>query len=477
MHQIDHIKQLLDQLTPYSNYKIGIGITTHNRPDMLAKCIDAFNKFIPSNCTLVIVDDASTKPVLNANFRFETNAGIAKAKNKCLELLYKSGCEHFFLFDDDCWPKHKDWYLPYVNSSEPHLMYIFKDFSSGIKLNDNSIIYSDKKHIAYSHERGCMLYYKKICLETVGGMYEGFQKWGFEHGDLSNRIFMSGLTSFRFMDVVNSSELIYSHDEHNNNSGSTVVGKDRQLAVSANKPIYDSRKFSKVYEPFYKKENIFLTCYFANIKDTQRLQSFSKTSDQLQALIKSLKETRLIVLHDCLTDENTDKVEFVKVDTSINPYFQRWISYREYLMQNRHLYANVFCIDGTDVEILKDPDWDNIKDFIFTGDELEKLDNDSGWMRNNHKNSEIQAFLKEFGEKYQLLNAGVLGGSIDNVIEFTRAINDFYLLSDMSGDTTDMGAFNYIARTVFNEKLKYGREITTDFKSNTKNNYSWIKHK
>lgn len=474
----DQIKNLLDTIEDQPiHYKIGIGVTTRNRPDMLAECLLNIKKYFPANAELVIIDDCSSTPVKEATFRFDQNVGIAKAKNKCFELLYKLGCDHYFLFDDDCWPKKQDWFLPYVNSNEPHLMYIFKDFVSVQRLNDNSIIYSDSSHIAYSHERGCMLYYKKVCLDKVGGMFEGFNKWGFEHGDLSNRIFISGLTSFRFMDVKGSNELIYSYDEHNNNTGSTVMAKDKQIAISVNKPIYDSRKFSSKYEPFYKKDNIFLTCYFAGISDPQRQSSFKNNSDQLQQLITSLKDTKLIVLHDCLTDSDIDMVKFVKVETSINPYFQRWVSYRHFLIQNRHLYENVFCIDGTDVEILKEPNWNEIKDFIFVGDENENLDCSSGWMRNNHRNTEIQAFLRDFGHKYQLLNAGVIGGSVENIIEFTRALNDFYSLSDMTGDITDMGAFNYIARTVFNDRLKYGREITTDFKSNTKNTYSWIKHK
>ena len=112
MNTIDQIKLLLDSVNTSS--KIGIGITTHNRYDIFKKSYDEINRFLPSGAVLVVVDDASDTPVKEATFRFNENVGIAKAKNKCFELLYDSGCEHFFLFDDDCYPLVEDWYKPYM---------------------------------------------------------------------------------------------------------------------------------------------------------------------------------------------------------------------------------------------------------------------------------------------------------------------------------------------------------------------------
>src|SRR5690606_10124331 len=83
--------------------RIGVGITTHNRPEIFAKTLAEMRKHLPPGAKLVVVDDASKEPVAEADYRFEENAGIARAKNKCLELL--DGCEHIFLFDDDCYPR------------------------------------------------------------------------------------------------------------------------------------------------------------------------------------------------------------------------------------------------------------------------------------------------------------------------------------------------------------------------------------
>lgn len=104
---------------------IGIGVTTRNRPDALATTLKHLRTYLPPAAKLVIVDDASDKPVDDADHRFSENVGIAVAKNKCLELLYAAGCEHIFLFDNDTYPIADEWWKPYVDSPEPHLMWIF----------------------------------------------------------------------------------------------------------------------------------------------------------------------------------------------------------------------------------------------------------------------------------------------------------------------------------------------------------------
>src|SRR5690606_26252831 len=114
--------------------RIGIGITTRNRPDALRTALEHHHAHLPPGALLVIVDDASAEPVEDADWRSETQAGIPAAKNKCLELL--DGCEHVFLWDDDAWPIADDWWRPYVESPEPHLSYQFLDLAGPRKLND-----------------------------------------------------------------------------------------------------------------------------------------------------------------------------------------------------------------------------------------------------------------------------------------------------------------------------------------------------
>ena len=171
LSKIEELREEVSNMAQSS--RIWIAISTCNRYDTFKRCYDEVKRCAPPNSVIVVVDDASDKPVPEATFRFNQNVGIARAKNKCFELLYDEGCEHFFLFDDDCWPQREDWHVPYVESKEPHLNYIFGQFKAlnAPKLNDTPILYKDSKIVAYSHARGCMCYYKRVCLEKVGGMH------------------------------------------------------------------------------------------------------------------------------------------------------------------------------------------------------------------------------------------------------------------------------------------------------------------
>lgn len=479
------VKELERGFTSEITGKIGIAINSHNRPDMARKCREEIVKRMPDNSILVMVDDASDELVENIDYRFSKNVGIARAKNKSLELLYKAGCYHFFLFDDDTYPVCDDWYVPYCKSEQPHLMYIFRNFANGVPAGDCEEVFRDSEIVSFSHPRGCMLYFKRECLDIVGGMDLDFNRWGWEHVDLSDRIFNTGLTLFPYMDVLRNhsgNRMFYSDDEHTVNANSTLSRQERFDQVAKNKEIYLSKKGSRKYMPFYERENIFLTCYFSGVPDPQRGSGWAVDPSALYKLYDSvsLNSGKLVVIHDCfdamhLTEFTPDTVEFIYTETSLNPYFQRWVSYRDFLVKNRHYLDKVFCIDATDVEILNTPYWDEMGGALYVGDENTIVDN--GWLRGNHTGPEIEPLFEDYGQR-QLLNAGVIGGEVNLLIDFMRDILDFFLnLKNPSNHLTDMAVFNYVLREKYRGKIKSGREITTGFKQDERNNYTWIKHK
>lgn len=221
---------------------IGIGITTRNRNNILKRNLSFFYRFMPPNAKLVIVDDASNIPFPDATFRFDTQQGIAKAKNKCFDLL--QGCEHIFLFDDDCYPISKEWWIPYIANPEPHLMYIFDRFSNGQRLSDCTIIYYDEYSIGYTHPRGCMLYYDMKVLGAIARMDERFKIWGWEHVNLSDKIFNKHFTTARYLDVRDSERLIHSMDE-SLEIKSSVGKEERMLHFKDNQTLYNNMKYEK----------------------------------------------------------------------------------------------------------------------------------------------------------------------------------------------------------------------------------------
>lgn len=486
INKIEELKTLalLADVAP----SIGIGITTHNRFNIFSKTLDEIRRFVPANAKIVVVDDASETPNPEATYRFNKNVGIARAKNKCFELLYNAGCEHIFLFDDDCYPIVEDWHKPYIESQEPHLNYIFEEFRGGNKpaLNDTLLLYSDSKIRAYSHARGCMCYYKRVCLDVCGGMSPLFGRWGYEHPDLSNRIYNAGLTSFRYMDVPDSGKLFYSRDEHTGNADSTVQGEARMECITTNSKIYDSRKEITEYVEFREKQNIILTCLFTKVKDTQRANEapLKANVELLCPLIDSMKGQRLVVFTDSFSNSDDNNIQYINVETSLsNVYFQRWVSYYQYILQNKDSIDKIFIVDGTDVQMLNNPFPTMEEGKLYTGDEAERTGCD--WMKDHHPHNLIQAFIKQ-NENKVLLNAGLLGGDVETIISFLNKFLAFYFQS--VGDShfnankpdcgdTDMGLFNYIARTHFADRLVHGTQVNTVFKAEKANNVSWFKHK
>lgn len=198
--------------------RIGIAISTHNRAGVLSQALEHQFRHLPAGALVVVVDDGSQPPaVVPASvklIRRDKSLGIVASKNASLTALMDAGCEHLFLWDDDAWPISDGWWLPYIESPEPHLVYQFLDLAGARKLNDIAVLYRDDQHIAYTGQRGVMLYYHRSAIERVGGFDPIYGRGMYEHSDLALRIHNAGLTSWAFADVVGSEKLIHSLDEH-----------------------------------------------------------------------------------------------------------------------------------------------------------------------------------------------------------------------------------------------------------------------
>ncbi|MEG2267581.1 MAG: hypothetical protein RSC68_25050, partial [Acinetobacter sp.] len=180
--------------------RIGIAITTHNRADVLSRAIAQHQKYLPPSALVVVIDDGSTPAAVVPDgvklTRHEKALGIVASKNRSLEALVDAGCEHLFLWDDDAWPIADNWHVPYIESPEPHLAYQFKDLAGPKKLNDMAELYCDNKHVAYTGQRGVMLYYHRSAIEKVGGFDPIYGRGMYEHPDLALRIHNAGLTTW-----------------------------------------------------------------------------------------------------------------------------------------------------------------------------------------------------------------------------------------------------------------------------------------
>jgi len=215
-----------------------------------------------------------------------------------------------------------------------------------------------------------------------------------------------------------------------------------------------------------------LTAFFNKHKDTQRNVYWDADPKQLQPLIESIKNNKLIVFTDCLNELDTDKVQYKKVETTKSPYFERWFQYYQYLEQHPEL-DQVFCVDATDVVMLNDPFPKMQPSTIYVGDENEIVG--CWWSLEKHPAPFLQEFMKE--NKDTLLNIGLLGGDRSDIMNLISDFIDIYNQHDDLGET-DMAVFNYLLYTKYFPLLSHGEHVNTKFKKyETDNNKPWFRHK
>lgn len=217
--------------------RIGLGITTHNRYRVFLQSYLSWRFLLPANGKLVVVDDGSDFPVEEAHFRFDTPQGIATAKNKCLELLHD--CDVVFLADDDIYPTQAQWWNIYTEANLEHACFTF----------GRRVLNTKPRYIEFEKPCGCLLYLTRKAIDTVGGYDTTFHKYGYEHVNLSDRIFNNGLTPARYLDVPLSRSFFISLDERKAVE-SSVSKKDRIANIYHNKKLYEENYNSKQFIPY-----------------------------------------------------------------------------------------------------------------------------------------------------------------------------------------------------------------------------------
>lgn len=211
--------------------RIGVAVSTFQRPDVLKQAVAAWEEYLPSDAVFRVIED-------------KQGIGVAHTKNRGLAAL--DGCDHVFLVDDDCWPKHPDWYLPYVNHTEPHLMYCW---------GKHRLVARHGDLMEYSHPRGVSLYLERRVIDRVGGYREEFGRWGSEHVEYSRRIHNCGFTKFAFQDVHGSGEYWHALDREIRGPGyatkkeqlSTVTTAERKKSYPHRKALMDEYQDSTDY--------------------------------------------------------------------------------------------------------------------------------------------------------------------------------------------------------------------------------------
>lgn len=483
--------QVMIDGVPYAPYsqqsRIGIAITTHNRPDVLAKSLSQHLKYLPAGAKVVVIDDGSTPAAVAPEgieiIRQEKSLGIVASKNRSLEALIDAGCEHLFLWDDDAYPISDNWHVPYIESPEPHLAYQFLDLAGAKKLNDMAVLYRDEQHIAYTGQRGVMLYYHRSAIEKVGGFDSVYGRGMYEHPDLALRIHNAGLTTWANTDVAGSEALIYSLDEHEEVERS-VSRPDREALVRNNVTIFNARRDSGYagYAEYRRQRDAVITSFLTGQPDPQRGTAIKPDASLLSVWASSIRGADAVVLSDQLSDASAG-ANIVSVPAlQMSPYFARWLHIYQYLRAHPE-YRFVWCTDGTDVEMLHEPWAEMEPGKIYVGSEPKTYADP--WMHQNHHGKVYADFLSEHCNS-PLLNAGLLGGCRADIMDFAHQIVRLHYLSESHrfwdkgkspATQFDMGAFGIVAKS-FGDRIVTGPKVHTVFKTGgIGKEFAWFQHK
>lgn len=254
--------------------------------------------------------------------------------------------------------------------------------------------------------------------------------------------------------------------------------------------IFDNPNFSS-------NGNVIMACHISGVFDVNRNETLNDDNYELvREWAESIAAQKLhgIIFHNnfsaetCRKYEN-DHISFIRVDynPAFNPNVFRYFVYRDFLEKNADRFDNLFVTDVSDVTLMNNPFTDPFftenPSTLFCGDEPKILNND--WM-NDHSThlrnniADYAAYEQKFAEA-TLLNCGIIGGNAPLFFGFIQQLCDIHLKGNSDNKTAftgDMGAFNYVARTRFNENLKHGTPVNTVFKAYENDRRDcWFKHK
>lgn len=187
--------------------KIGLGITTFERPDYLDKCLKSVTKHLTGSFDVCYVyNDGSKKDYSRVdtggyNYHYaKRNKGVAHAKNWLLKKLMQAGCDYIFLVEDDIIAKSPKAITEYVRLSQEsgveHMM-----FAHHGKANKGKLMHRANGLDLYRNPIGAWCMYTRRVIEEVGYFDEHFiNAW--EHVEHSWRIAKAGYTPRWGMSVV-----------------------------------------------------------------------------------------------------------------------------------------------------------------------------------------------------------------------------------------------------------------------------------
>lgn len=163
-------------------------------------------------------------------------AGVAITRNKCLRYLMDEGCDHIFLFDDDCYPTMRGWERYVIDQAAKH----GTQFIGLPEIFKSSPLASDGELILWDNLIGCFNYQTRALLETIGGYNECYVRYGYEDAARNRRALRSGLLGAGkgYPSLLRLPSYIHSMDVHRENPAPNLTPEEKARYLRINQPIF-----------------------------------------------------------------------------------------------------------------------------------------------------------------------------------------------------------------------------------------------
>jgi len=248
---------------------------------------------------------------------------------------------------------------------------------------------------------------------------------------------------------------------------------------------------------FPQNTNLVMGCLITGLHDVNRNEILVNDSYELvKDWAESITAANLqgVIFHNNFSEETcksfgNKNITFIKIghNPEFNPNVFRYFVYKDFLKQHIQQINGIFITDISDVVLVNNPFTDalfcNNPNALFCGDEPKTLHNE--WMiaHSEHLRNNIidYADYENTFANETLLNCGIIGGSAPLFFDFLQQLCEIHQDANRDNKTAytgDMGAFNYLARTKFNQQIIHGAPVNTVFKGYENNRTDcWFRHK
>lgn len=251
------LTKYLSSIGDLANLKIGIGITTYNRADLISDTVESLrsNSFFSNE--IFVADDGSSdntqstlEAIKNISWATSKNRGIAWNKNRALFYLHQiKKCDIILLLEDDVRSHKKGWDLDWVLAtiSFGHVNYAGRWLLRGE--NSNAAWHNPvRSGIVGGQCSG----FTRETLTYVGYLDTRFRKYGHEHVEHTLRMIRAGYGGIIFKENTRDCQFLML------NGGLDLVdaqSSGNSEAVKENGVIFDAIWNESIYRPAWRNDD------------------------------------------------------------------------------------------------------------------------------------------------------------------------------------------------------------------------------